>query len=534
VTWDRTRDARKRLESEECPVVRDWGGRFPIALVYPNSYFLGMSNLGVHAIYSLLNSFPDVVCERVFWEKPGKGASAGAVSIESQRVLSEFAVVTFSVTYELDYFNIPRILEAAGIPVYSRERNEAHPLIIAGGAALMANPMPVLPFFDALCIGEAEAILPQFIGEYGRVETGDREGQLRAISRVPGIYVPAMQPLKIVRQWAKDLDAFPVHSSVLTRDTELGDMYLIEVERGCRWHCRFCLVSGAFRPMRIRSVDSLEEQAKAGLKYRRRLGLVGADVPDHPGFDELLSRLKALGAEISVSSLRMRPVSELALSELARGTGTVAFAPEAGSERLRRAIRKGITEDDVLRAIDIASRHPIKHIRLYFMMGLPTETDDDVEAIAVLSAKCKALLESRKSAARIVLSVSPFVPKAGTPFQRMAMEALPVLNRRVARLKARLSPQGIKVAGESPAWSEVQATLARGDSELASVLVQTRETTLPAWREALRRAGIDADRYAHRRWAAQRELPWQVIDSALDQEYPEGEVGFPGDDQLVE
>jgi radical SAM superfamily enzyme YgiQ (UPF0313 family) len=526
VTWDRVREARKRLEGEQGAVVRDWGGQLPVALVYPNSYFLGMSNLGLHAIYSLLNSLPNVVCERVFWEKPDKGTPAGAVSIESQRSLPEFAIVAFSVTYELDYFNIPRILESAGIPLFSSQRDESHPLIIAGGACVTANPMPVLPFFDAVCIGEAEAILQRLMEEYTGVDSGDREGQLTALSRVPGVYVPVLEPGRVVRQWAKELDDFPVHSVVLTRDTELGDMYLIEVERGCRWRCRFCLVCSVFRPMRVRSVESIEEQGRVGLRYRRRLGLVGADVPDHPEFDELLTRLKALGADISVSSLRMRPVSELALSELARGTGTVAFAPEAGSERLRQVIRKGITEEDILRAIDIAARYPVKQIRLYFMIGLPTETDDDVDAIAVLSSKCKSLLESRKSAARIVLSVSPFVPKAGTPFQRMAMEGLPVLNRRLARLKARLSPQGIKVVGESPAWSEVQAALARGDSSLAAVLVQTRETTLPAWRESVRREHIEAVEYAHGYWAPERKLPWQVVSPEPGQDLADASDGF--------
>ena len=273
---------------------------------------------------------------------------------------------------------------------------------------------------------------------------------------------------------------------------------------------------GAFRPPRARSLDSLLEQAKIGLRYRRRLGLVGPDVADHPQFETLLERLKGMGAKISISSLRMKPLSNLALGELARGgTGTVAFAPEAGTERLRRVIRKGVTEDDVLNAIEAASHHDIKQLRLYFMIGLPTETEADIQGIVDLSLKCKAIIEKHQSATRLVLSIAPFVPKAGTPFQWMPMESLDVLRRRLMHLKNELEAKGVKIKGESPPWSEVQTVLARGNEDLAAVLAGIQEPNLAGWSEAIRATGVNAESYAHERWTERHELPWKFIDSGI-------------------
>ena len=525
MTWERVRAARARFAAEEGTICKDWGGKLPVALVYPNAYRLGMSNLGIHAIYAFLNSRPDVVCERVFWEGREKDTGQPPVSIESQRPLTDFAVVAFSVTYELDYLNLPAILAASSLPLYAAQRDETHPLIIAGGACITANPMPVAPFFDCLFIGEAEAILPRLLELIEQERGSKRDTLLSVLSKMPGAYVPLYAGQVVQRQWTEDVDAFPVHSAVLTRDTELGDMYLLEVERGCRWACRFCLVCGMFRPMRARSLDSLVAQAEIGLKYRRRVGLVGPDVPDHPQFEQLLTRLKQMGAETSVSSLRVRPLSSLALSELARsGSGTVALAPEAGSQRLRDVIRKGIGEDDIVNAMHVISREKMKQVRLYFMIGLPTETDDDIGEIASLTLKCASALEQKRSGVRITLSVAPFVPKAGTPFEWMPMERVAVLERRLARLKVRLQPEGVKVVGESPAWSQVQAVLARGDSRLAPAMAGMRELSLPAWRRSLEESDLDAERYAHRKWDTNEELPWAKIDSGRSLDYLKQEL----------
>ena len=518
---DKFREARNRLSQEEGTIIKDWGGRLPIALIYPNSYYLGMSNLGIHAIYRLLNSYDDVVCERAFWEKDNRADRMPTLAIESQRPLSDFTVLAFSVTYELDYFNVAQILKNSGIPLYAADRDERHPLVITGGPCITANPMPLSPFFDCLCIGEAEPILPAMLPVLVEGIKDRRHELLKTLASLPGIYAPQHHTgTPVVRQWAANLDDFPVTSTVLTRDTELGNLYLIEVERGCNWGCRFCLVSNAFRPMRFHSMDKLIVQAKAGLQYRKRLGLVGPAVADHPQIEELVTKLRQMGAELSVSSLRIKPLPPILLGEIARGgTRTIALAPEAGSQRLRQVIRKGITEDDILEAMDKVARQGIKQLKLYFMIGLPSETDEDIEEIARLTRRCKSVLDKQQPGCRITLSISPFVPKAGTPFQWLPMESPQILNRRLAMLKNSLQPKGIKIKAESPAWSQVQAVLARGDTKLGEVLDSIGEVSLAGWRQAIKKKHLDIDFYAHQRWNTNKKLPWAMIDSVTKPEH---------------
>jgi radical SAM superfamily enzyme YgiQ (UPF0313 family) len=513
--WDEIKKARRRLSREQGTIIKDWGGRIPIALIYPNSYYVGMSNLGVHTIYSLLNSYGGVVCERAFWGKDD--VRQQTLSLESQRPLSDFAVLAFSITYEVDYLNVVQILKASGIPLYAADRDERHPVVIAGGPCIMANPMPLSPFFDCLCIGEAEPILPAMLSVLSEGIRGKRDELLTALAPLPGIYAPQYYSgAPVVRQWVENLDDFPTTSTILTLDTELGDLYLIEVERGCNWGCRFCLVSNAFSPMRFRSRDKLIEQAKLGLKYRQRLGLVGAAVSDHPQIEELMVKLHQMGAELSVSSLRMRPLSRIVLRELAKGGAqTIAFAPEAGSQRLRQVIRKGISEDDILEAVSKVAELKIKQLKLYFMVGLPSETDEDIEEIITLTLKCKNILDRQQSGCRISLSIAPFVPKAGTPFQWLPMAQLSTLNRRLSLLKKGLLPKGIKLKCESPAWSQVQAVLARGDVKLAEVLANIEVVSLSGWRQAVKKSHLDIDFYAHQRWDTNQKLPWEIMDSGI-------------------
>ncbi len=520
------KDAKQHLSREAGTIFKGWGGRLPVALIYPNSYYIGMSNLGIHAIYSLLNSYPDVVCERVFWETEDNSQQVTPLSLESQRPLSAFAVLAFSISYELDYFNVVQILKASGIPLYAADRDERHPLVIAGGPCIIANPLPLAPFFDCLCVGEAEPILPRLVGVLTEGAKGKRPERLKSLASVPGVYVPQYYDgTPVVRQWASNLDDFPVHSAIFTPDTELGNLYLIEVERGCNWGCRFCLVSNAFSPMRFRSLDNLLVQAKAGLQYRQRLGLVGPAVSDHPHFAGLLTSLQQMGAELSISSLRIKPLSSIALREMAKGGArTIALAPEAGSQRLRQIIKKGISEDDIMESIEKVAEQGIKQLKLYFMMGLPTETDDDIQAIVDLTLKGKAILDRHQTGCRLILSVAPFVPKAGTPFQWLPMEELPTLNRRLSLLKSNLLPKGIKLKCESPAWSQVQGILARGDTKLAEVLANIEEISLSGWRRAMTQCDLDVDYYLHRKWNATQKLPWAMLDWGTEPGYPDFEL----------
>jgi radical SAM superfamily enzyme YgiQ (UPF0313 family) len=512
MTWQTAKEIKKRLAAEQGTIIKDWGGKLPVALVYPNSYHIGMSNLGIQAIYRLINDQTDAVCERAFWE-PKDSTDVLPLAMESQRPLTDFAVIAFSLSYELDYFNIAPILKASGIPLYAKDRDETYSLIIAGGPCITTNPMPLSPFFDCLCIGEAEAILPEMLPVLRAGASENRNTLKKKLSTIPGVYVPGYSGKPITRQWVKDLDKFPVHSTVLTRDTELGNMYLIEVERGCNWGCRFCLVSNCYKPMRFRSVDSLLNQAETGLQYRKRLGLMGPAVTDHPQIDELVAKLHDMGAEISVSSLRIKPLSPVILGEVIEGgTNTVALAPEAGSQRLRDSIGKRINEDDILKAVEKVASQGIKQLKLYFMIGLPEETDADIEAIALLVTKCKDIFDKHQSWSRITLKIAPFVPKAGTPFQLEGMASLDVLKYRLSLLKSKLPAKGISVKNESLEWSEVQAVLSRGDERLAAVLANVERLTLAQWHQAMRKGGLDIDFLAHAKWDEKQKLPRDVID----------------------
>ncbi|HEX78852.1 MAG TPA: radical SAM protein [Dehalococcoidia bacterium] len=504
---------------EQGAVVKDWGGRLPVAIIYPNSYYIGMSNLGIHAIYSLLNAYNDVVCERVFFgDKP-------VLSLESRRRLSDFAVLAFSVSYELDYFNVIGILRESGIPLYAADRDWRHPLVIAGGACITANPMPLAPFFDCLCIGEAEMVLPGLLPVLS-ASCGSRSEYLTALASLSGVYVPLYHKGNpVARQWLRNLDDFIASYAVLTRDTELGDMYLMEVERGCSWGCRFCLVGSAFCPIRYHSVDCLVERARLGLKYRKRLGLVGPVVSAHPGIEELLPRLRKLGAGLSVSSLRVSPLSNTVLDELAKGgVRTVTLAPEAGSHRLRRLIRKNISQDDILKATVAVAGRGMKQLKLYFMVGLPTETDEDIEEMTALVLECKKEMDKIRHGCRVSININPFVPKAGTPFQWLPMAELVELKRRMAAIKKALAPKGIAIRSDSLAWSQVQGALSRGNTDMAEVLAEMKEVSLAGWRAAVAKCRLDADYYILKQWDVNKSLPWSVIDLGVSPEHLAGEL----------
>ena len=524
--WNEIKKARQRLSREQGTIIKDWGGRLPIALIYPNSYYVGMSNLGIHTIYSVLNSYNGIVCERAFWERENRAQQIPPLCLESQRPLSDFAVLAFSITYELDYFNVVSFLNASGIPLYAADRDERHPLVIAGGPCIIANPLPLSPFFDCLCIGEAEPMLPIILPVLSEGINGKRSDLLKALASLPGVYVPlAHSGTPVVRQWAANLDDLPVASTILTPDTELGNLYLIEVERGCNWGCRFCLVSNSFRPMRFRSLDKLIFQAKLGLKYRKRLGLIGPAVSDHPQIEELLIKLRQMGAGLSTSSLRVKPLSRIVLRELTEGGAqTITLAPEAGSQRLRQIIKKGISEDDILESVGKVAEYNLKQLKLYFMLGLPSETDEDVEEIINLALHCKSILDRQQSGTRITLNISPFVPKAGTPFQWLPVTPSPILNRRLSLLKKSLPPKGIELKWESPAWSQVQGVLARGDAKVAEVLANIEEVSLSGWRQAVAKCHLDIDFYAHQRWDFTQKLPWAILDSGTKPAHLEVEL----------
>jgi radical SAM superfamily enzyme YgiQ (UPF0313 family) len=511
-----------RFADEEGVIVKDWGGRLPIALVYPNTYHLGMSNLGVHSIYSLFNSNIRVVCERVFLDTTEKNAPA---AIESNRPLTDFAVLAFSISYELDYFNVTKILKDARIPLLAAERDESYPLIIAGGPCVTSNPMPLSRFFDAFCIGDGEPITHELLPVLLREISSPRLSLLKTLSALPGIYVPQMPVHPVARQTAKDLNDFATKSVVLTEQTELGDSYLIEAERGCSRGCRFCMVSSAYSPVRIRDADKILKQAWEGLHHRRRIGLVGPAVTDHPQIGEILAGLNKMNAEIAISSLRIDRLNDNIINELAKGrVQTITIAPEAGSQRLRDIVNKGITEDDVLSLADRLAGQRFSQLKLYFILGLPTETDKDAEEIVRLVLTIKERLERKQNNIRIIVNAAPFIPKPSTPFQWLPMASQEVLAARLSILKTNLPLKGIKLNEESPAWSQVQAILSRGDDRLTPALTEMKEISLPEWKRVTDLHKIDIDHYVNQKWDTKDKLPWSIIDSGIVKERLCGEL----------
>ncbi|MBI2908782.1 MAG: radical SAM protein [Chloroflexi bacterium] len=518
MVWSDIERNRRRLRRERGAIVKDWGGRLPVALIYPNSYYLGMSSLGFQTVYGFFNGFDTVVCERVFVEE-ASGEVGAPLSVESQRPLGDFAILAFSISFELDYFNVVRLLNAAGIPLFAEQRDERHPLIIAGGPCLTANPEPVAPFLDAIAIGEGEAVLPALTSLLMDGAGEDRRALLKALSLLPGVYVPALkQAGPVQRQWARNLDDFATTSAVLTPDTDLANMFLVEVARGCGRGCRFCLAGFAFRPFRYRSLGKLLEQAKPA--QGARVGLVGAAVADHPQIDELVAALRSAGTRISVSSLRADAVTEAMIQALAEsGTRTVVLAPEAGAERLRCAINKVISEESLLRAADIVAKHRLSQLKLYYMLGLPTETEQDIRELVRLTLAVSETVARWGNRTRVSVNVSPFVPKAGTPFQWLPMEQPAELERRLSAITSALRPKGIKVSGESVAWSVVQGVLARGDRKLSRALVRAKNPSLAAWRRALEEENIKQEAYLYRAIPFTEPLPWVAVESGVEAGY---------------
>lgn len=533
---------KRQAAAEDGAVRKHWRGKTRVALVYPNRYAVGMSNLGLHAVYAILNDREDVVCERVFLPEDDAPAAGRLVTLESGQPVAAADIVAFSLSFESDYPHLLTLLRLAGIPPRASERDAAHPLIIAGGVACFLNPEPIAAFVDCFLIGEAEVILPEFLQVFR--PSADRQGLLETIARsVPGAYVPRFYdvhygpdgtlsawvpteevPPRIVRPHLKDLSATATCSTVLTPDTAFGGAFLVEVGRGCPHGCRFCSAGFVYRPPRFRSEDALADTIAQGLARSSQIGLVGAAVSDLPGIASLCRRFSGPNVSLSFSSLRADALDPELLEALGRSRiKTATIAPEAGSERLRRVINKGLNEQDVLNAATALVAHGIPNLKLYFMVGLPTETREDVEAIIALVKHIKhAFLKSSRTRhviGTLTVSISSFVPKPFTPFQWAAMAPVAELKARIKRIKAELQRvPNVRVHADLPRWAYIQALLARGDRRVADLLSRV-DAAAGNWAQALKNDPLNPDFYVLRERDPNEILPWDFIDHRVTKTY---------------
>src|SRR3954470_22691264 len=596
---------KRKLASEDGWVLRR-GAELRIALCYPNTYAIGMANLGFQAMYELFNNIPEVSCERVFLPDSARSTSVseGSVStralggsgydgvfpngraiapidelreyertrtpllsLESQTAVRDFDVIAFSISFETDYVNMARMLQMSGVPVWSKDRTERDPLIVMGGAASFLNPEPIADFTDVIGVGEGEILGPQIVDAIFEHETKDEI--LLALARMRrGFYVPALYdvtyradgtvedyrplaegvPARVgravsaenpkegslrramrrgeteVAEQLRGEEVFAPSTVIFAPQAEMGERFLVEISRGCSQGCRFCWAGFNYWPPRVVPARDILNKAREWRERTDKIGLVSTAVCDHPEISEILQGLRALAYRISVSSLRLDQISDELLDALVESRDQqIAVAPETGSDRLRKVINKNLTNDEIVDICGAVFDRGMLTVKLYLMVGLPTETDEDLEEMVTLVERIKdRMLEAGRRlgrAGKIIPSLNGLVPKPNTPFQWEAICSEKELKRRLKYVSKKLSRiPNVEVRVMSARIAHEQALLSSGDRRIARVIEATARLNGDL-HAAIRETGIDAAFHTSRDRGYDEFLPWSIVDSGLSFEF---------------
>ena len=552
MSWKLEKKYNDLLSNENGYQKKIWGDLLTVCLAYPNYYRTGMSNLGLHTIYSLINRQSSFLCERVFLPEPGDEAlfttgSNPLFSLESQKPLTEFDIVAFSISFENDYPNILKMLTMAGITISAGERRATEPLIISGGVSVTLNPEPLAYFFDLFLLGEGEEVLPEFLTIFEdsrRLGLNRSELLLRVQKETEGAYVPkyykvnykanhlieniepidAAFPDKIKTRRISDINAFTTDQCISAPIAEFKELFLTETSRGCQRGCRFCAAGFLYQPARFRNLTALESSFDKGIEEQKKIGLLGTAVSDHPDINSLCRYIINHKGSVAIGSFRLdRLDSELVSLLEESGIETLSLAPEAGSQRLRNVIHKGITNEHIMNAVGLLIEHGIVNIRLYFMVGLPTETEEDIEAIVDLIKRIKhhaiKISAGKRRFKRITLSINQFIPKPVTPFQWHPLEEINIVRKKLRKIDSSMRKEpSVKVIHDLPKWNYIQALLSLGDRKVSNILLSAHNNN-GNWPKAFKEVNVNPDFYVYRYKGTDEILPWDFIDHGISKQY---------------
>ena len=547
--WQQRERAREILSKEVGYVSKPHGGRLRVALIFPNTYFVGMSNLGFQTVYKLFNAEDGIVCERAFLPpkqelKEQLASGTPLLTLESQTPVNEFDIIAFSVSFEWDYTNVLTLLRMAKVPVRADARTGHDPLVMIGGAVTFVNPEPLASFADVIAAGEGEQLIPTLLGAFN--DASDRDDLLRRLAGERGFYIPSFYDVEygengsirafvpregtgappVVKKAAlKTTEAVdPPATTIFTPDTEFGSRFLVEVVRGCANLCRFCWAGYNYLPVRAFPKDRILELAERARTYSKKAGLVSIALCDHPDIEEILTRLVGMGYAISPASLRLDDLTPTILRLLREsGERSITIAPETGSDRLRRVINKTVTNDEILAAAETIFASGMESLKLYFMIGLPTETDEDLVAIRDITLQLREIMlkhaKPRGRVGTIVGSVNPLVPKPGTAYQWLPMEETRSIEKKMQRMRSLMAGiENVYFNIKSERHSFYQALLSLGDRRVAPA-IEAAERNGGNWRAACAESGVDADFYVFRDRSHDAVLPWDIIDGGMKEDF---------------